>query len=316
VYLVGIIIYIFDSLAINLQESLLGNFRESLRDFLYTAAEPYFLFTISAMICVVIVGLFSNKFRPHIKQELYALQYNPIPINNITVVLPAYNEESIIGNCVKEFLENKNVKNVIVVDNNCKDKTASEAAQAGAKIIKEKQQGYGHACLSGLKESLKTDSNVIALCEGDGTQIGRDINKLLAYIENCDMVIGTRTVRVLLEKDTQMSQFYMWGNYFIAFLIELKYFNPIDFSYVRLTDAGCTFRIIRKKTLEKIIDKLEPKKHTFALHMILVALENNSTILETPISFRKRKGESKGAGGKKSLGFKVGLDMIWEIITR
>jgi len=316
VYVIGAIIYVADSLAINFDSTILYDARQLLRNFLYIGAEPIFVAILGIMITIVVVGLFSNKLRPYINESLYSLQIKPLTSKNVTVVLPAYNEELVIGQCVNEFVNNKFVNEVIVVDNNSNDNTAKIAKEAGAKVITETKQGYGHACLSGLKESLKTKSDVIVLCEGDGTQNGNDIDKLISYIDNCDMVIGTRTVRMLLEQDTQMSQFYMWGNYFIAFLIELKYFNPVDITYVRLTDAGCTFRAIRRNSLEKIIDKLEPKIHTFALHMILVALENHVTILEVPITFRKRKGISKGAGGKKSLGFKVGLEMIWEIITR
>jgi len=316
IYGIGVIIYIVDGVALTLDYPLLHESRYVLRDFLYTLTNPIFAVVIVIMLSIAIVGLFSNKLRHRIDESLYTLRTRPINPKNVTVVLPAYNEEAVIGGCVEEFLTNKYVKHVLVVDNNSKDNTVIQAQKFGAEIITETNQGYGFACLRGLKEALKTDSEIIVLCEGDGTQNGKDLDKLMSYIDNCDMVIGTRTVRSLLENNTQMSQFYMWGNYFIALLIGVKYFNPIDISYVRLTDAGCTFRAIRRDALKKIISNLEPKIHTFALHMIIEALEHDLTIVEVPVTFRKRIGESKGAGGKKSLGFQVGLSMIMEILTR
>lgn len=50
--------------------------------------------------------------------------------------------------------------------------------------------------------------------------------------------------------------------------------------------------------------------------MLLISIENGLSIIKTPISFQKRLGSSKGADGKKSLGFRVGLEMIWEILRR
>jgi len=57
----------------------------------------------------------------------------------ISVVMPAYNEEKIIGKVIKEF---KKVSEVIVVDNNSTDRTAELAMNAGAMIVKENNVHY------------------------------------------------------------------------------------------------------------------------------------------------------------------------------
>ena len=305
--------YIADSISIVLGSSFLGDYRWELRGFLGMVLDPAFGAVFLALIAFVAAWMLS-RYRRGGSGDLN-LEFRPLGSKKVAVTLVAYNEESVIGPCVREFVGSGGVEHVIVVDNNSSDGTAGEALGAGAQVVTESRQGYGFACLRGLREALKTDADIIILCEGDNTQSGRDVEKFLAYIDTSDMVVGTRTVKSITEKGTQMSQFYMWGNYFISFLIQLKYFDPVDITNIRLTDAGCTYRAIRRRALEDIIGDLVPKKHHFAPHMILVAIANNLSVMEIPIVFRRRRGESKGAGGKKALGFVVGLQMIWEIIT-
>ena len=306
-------VYVADSISIVLGQSFLGEHRQELRDFLDVAVDPAFGAAMLALIAFVTAWMLSRR---RYQSPRANLEFRPVDSKKVAVALVAYNEGSVIGPCIGEFLENDSVESVIVVDNNSSDGTAAEAREAGARVVTEARQGYGFACLRGLQEALKTDADIVVLCEGDNTQSGRDVDKFLAYIDTSDMVVGTRTAKPIMEKGTQMSQFYMWGNYFVAFLIQLKYFDPVDITGVRLTDAGCTYRAIRRKALERIIGDLVPKKHHFAPHMILVAIANSLNVIEIPIVFRRRHGVSKGAGGRKTLGFAVGLQMIWDIVTK
>ena len=59
----------------------------------------------------------------------------------VTVVLPAYNEELHIRTAVGEFFVAGIVDEVIVVDNNSRDRTAEEAAMTPARIVAESAAG-------------------------------------------------------------------------------------------------------------------------------------------------------------------------------
>ena len=60
----------------------------------------------------------------------------------VSVVIPAYNEEKHIGKCLESIVNQKvQPDEIIVVDNNCTDKTAEIAKNFGARVIKEKKQG-------------------------------------------------------------------------------------------------------------------------------------------------------------------------------
>lgn len=234
----------------------------------------------------------------------------------VCVVLTAYNDKEAISQAVTEFLSQKNVVEVIVVDNNSNDGTTLEALDAGAKVVHEHKQGYGFACIRGLREALPCkNADVVVLAEGDMTFRGRDIYKFLPYLDDVDMVVGSRTHMQLMDPDSQLDWFYLWGNLFLAKVLQYKFFNLQFLGRVRFTDVGCTMRAIRKEALEKIIDQLNVGGHHFSPHMTLVALKKGLKVVEVPVTLRKRVGVSKGAGGNRSLAMKVGLMMLWHILT-
>lgn len=83
----------------------------------------------------------------------------------VSIVIPAYNEEKYIGNCLKSIFD-QTVKpdEVIVVDNNCTDKTVKIAEKMGAKVIREKKQGMISARNRGFDEARY---DIIARCDAD-----------------------------------------------------------------------------------------------------------------------------------------------------
>jgi glycosyltransferase involved in cell wall biosynthesis len=246
----------------------------------------------------------------------HPVRWQVIPNHNIVVAMTAYNDEASIGEAVLEFRSQPDVKAVVVVDNNSSDRTAELASSAGARVVHEQNQGYGYACMRGLKESLQDrEANVVVLVEGDMTFAGRDISKLVPYLDNVDMVVGTRTTQELVAEDSQMNWFFVWGNLFLAKMIQVKFFDVKHWGRVRLTDVGCTFRAIRTEALAKIIDKLDVGGHHFSPHMMMVAMAEGMKLVEIPVTFRKRWGISKGAGASKKIGFLVGLRMMWHILS-
>lgn len=236
------------------------------------------------------------------------------PHHTTVAVLTAYNDELSIGLAVKEFKQIPSIREVIVVDNNSTDRTAAIARTDGATVISEPRQGYGYACMGGLQYALdQTTADWIVLAEGDMTFFSEDTEKLLPYLEDCDLVLGTRTTRVLTREGSQMDWFMAWGNMFLAFLIRLRYWDPVFMGQARLTDVGCTFRAIRREPLRKLMSNLTVGGHYFSPHMILVALRDGLKVVEVPVKFRERVGTSKGAGGDRRRAMSIGLQMLSEI---
>jgi glycosyltransferase involved in cell wall biosynthesis len=52
----------------------------------------------------------------------------------VSLVIPAYNEEATIQKVVEEFRGEPHIDEIVVVDNNCSDRTAEFAAAAGLQV--------------------------------------------------------------------------------------------------------------------------------------------------------------------------------------
>ena len=255
--------------------------------------------------------------RKHFKTDpaQHFLKYNPINSPKICVTIPAYNEQDSIEQTVKDFIKHRLVESVIVIDNKSTDDTALLAEKCGAKVIRQdKNRGFAHSYATGLKEALKTDSNIIATAEADGTNNAYDLDKMVPYLSNCDMVVGTRQVQIFTQKGNQNSMMHVWGNYWLAKLIQFKYFSLLHFGIINLTDVGCLFRVIKKEALEKLTEEFIDQKTgdavagpAFLLYLTMRSIEKDLRIVEIPLTFNKRLGESKTRSDKKISGIKYGL---------
>jgi glycosyltransferase involved in cell wall biosynthesis len=222
----------------------------------------------------------------------------------ISIVLPAYNEERYIRPAIEDFFVKGLVDEVIVVDNNSRDRTADEAAITGARVVREAAQGYGYALRRGLREAT---GDIVIMAEPDGTFVGRDVMKLLAYADDFEMVCGTRTTRELIWRQANMGWFLRWGNWIVAKLIQVLFGGP------SLTDCGCTLRLTHRSALARILDDLKVGGSHFLPEMVIVALKRGVRVIEVPVNYRGRIGESKITGTLKGT-LRTGFRMIALIV--
>lgn len=109
---------------------------------------------------------------------------------NITAVLPAFNEEVSIGSAI--LRAKKFVDRVIVVDNASSDNTVEVAELAGAEIIRSNNHtGLDFPIKIGIENA--TDSEIILFMDLSICHEPKLIHKMLGPIQNndYDMVIGT-----------------------------------------------------------------------------------------------------------------------------
>lgn len=205
----------------------------------------------------------------------------------VSIVLPAYNEAPGISMAIRAFQSTGLVDEIVVVDNNSTDGTFEQALQAGARVVLEKRQGYGWALQRGMSE---TRGELIVLCEPDGTFEARDIQKLLAYSEDFDMVLGTRTTQELILQDANMKPVLRLGNLIVAKLLELLFGGP------SLSDCGCTFRLLNRSAYDEICRYLTIGGSHFLPEMVIYGLIQQQRMIEIPVNYRGRVGTSKITG--------------------
>lgn len=241
------------------------------------------------------------------KRSTAPLRYDPPANRRVTVALTAYNDEDSIAAAVEDFRAHPLVSRVIVVSNNSTDATYARAEAAGAVTFNETAPGYGrcvHRCLT--EASRFDDTDLVVLCEGDLTFRAYDIDKLLAYAAHGDIVNGTRTSEPLRQYSTQLTTFMYYGNIFVGKLLEAKHLGRST-----ITDVGTTYKLCRREALQRLLPRLAPAVNLeFNAHFLDTALDHGLTLIECPVTFHARVGESKGGNVNNLRGFRVGLRMM------
>jgi glycosyltransferase involved in cell wall biosynthesis len=113
------------------------------------------------------------------------------------VIVPALNEGGVVAGVVSSILKVIDLP-VWVIDDSSSDDTASEAASAGARVMKLKEQlGAWGAVQTGLREALRLDLDFVVTMDSDGQHLASDVPGLVETFrrEQADVVIGSCTER-------------------------------------------------------------------------------------------------------------------------
>jgi len=213
----------------------------------------------------------------------------------IVVIIPALNEEAAIGNVVRDVPDA--VSKIVVVDNGSTDRTVKEAQEAGAIVVHEPQRGYGYACLKGM-EQVK-DEDLIVFLDGDYSDYPEEMVQLIEPIlaGEADLVVGSRLRGKRLSG--AMLPHALLANVIFSLLLRIC-------CGLKVTDIG-PFRAIRKDRLVS----LDLKEYTYGwtLEMMIKASRRGLKVVEVPVSYRKRLGQSK-VSGSLWVSLKVGAKML------
>jgi hypothetical protein len=173
---------------------------------------------------------------------------------------------------------------VFVVDNGSTDGTAVVAAELGARVIPEPRRGYGAACLAGIAAANSAD--ILVFLDADFSDHPEQMERLVAPIARgeADLVIGSRTLGDRERGALTIVQ--RWGNVLACFLIRWLWGH-------RYTDLG-PFRAIRASALHGL--RMDDRNYGWTIQMQIRALQAGLRVLETPVDYRRRIGESKISG--------------------
>jgi glycosyltransferase involved in cell wall biosynthesis len=214
------------------------------------------------------------------------------------VIIPAYNEENSVGLVVQQ-IPKAGILEVVVVNNNSNDNTVLSAQNAGALVLTEKKQGYGHACLKGIShiKKMKELPQYVVFIDADYSDYPEQLPLLVKPLEEgYDMVIGSRALGKR-EKGSMMPQ-QLFGNWLATSIIKLLY----GFQY---TDLG-PFRAIRYDKLLQL--DMQDTTYGWTVEMQIKALKHKLKIKEVPVDYKKRIGHSKISGtikGTIMAGYKI-----------
>jgi glycosyltransferase involved in cell wall biosynthesis len=219
-------------------------------------------------------------------------------MSNVSVVIPALNEQEPIGAVVRECIATGVPAEVIVVDNGSTDRTAECAREAGARVVTA-PRGYGRACAAGVR-AVSTECDIIVFLDGDGSDIPALIPQLVHPIAvgTHDFVIGSRT-RGKREPGSMNFQQILSGR-IAGWIMRLLY-------GVSYTDM-CPFRAIRRDALAKL--DMREETYGWNLEMQMKAARSGLRILEIPVNHRNRSGGQSKVSGTLRGTFVAGTRII------
>ncbi len=113
---------------------------------------------------------------------------------SIFIVIPAYNEEKVIGDVIAE-IRRAGYDNIVIVDDGSRDETFERAKEAGVIALRHRlNRGKGAATKTGIEAAKLQGADIIVTMDGDGQHNPEDITRLVGPIvqNHCDVVLGTR----------------------------------------------------------------------------------------------------------------------------
>lgn len=218
-------------------------------------------------------------------------------MSNLTVILPAYNEEESLGKVIDEIRSLPVKCDILVVDNGSTDETYNIATYKEVKVVTEPNKGKGNAMRTGIK-LIKTP--YLVMMDSDYTYPAVNIEDVLMRLDGLefDVVIGERK-----EKDQySMSFINSLGNKFLSYLASLL--------YGKWTSDVCTGMWGFRKTA---LDKFDLVSEGFTLEadFFINSVRNNCLIDLLPINYRARQ-----EGDKAKLRIWDGFKIAWFLIKR
>ena len=142
-------------------------------------------------------------------------------IQNVAVVIAAYNEEGRVGTVIHKTSTIIPKKHIIIVDDGSKDGTTAEAKKAGATVISyKKNKGKGNAMRVGCDYALQKKYKYIVVMDADGQHDPKDIPSFVTALQDKDIVFGIRTGK-------KAPWVFKLGNYGLTFGIYLLSGLPI-----------------------------------------------------------------------------------------
>lgn len=200
----------------------------------------------------------------------------------VSVIIPVFNEEAAVAaeiRTIQKILASHAAGfEIIVVDDGSSDRSAEQAASAGAIVLRHiENRGYGAAIKTGMAAARH---DTIVITDADGTYPADQIPALLAHLETCDMAVGSRTgadVNVPLVRRPAK-----WVLNWVATRAAGRH----------IPDLNSGLRVFRRECALQYLNILS-NRFSFTSTITMSLLADDYRVVYHPISYFKRVGTSK-----------------------
>lgn len=212
---------------------------------------------------------------------------------DVCVLIPTLNESATIGKLIADFRE-LGFENILVIDGNSSDTTASIAKDAGAKVILQSGKGKGQA----VNEAFKAiEDKYVLMIDGDGTYLPSDAPAMIKPLMDgdADHVMGNRFANYEPKAFTKLN------------LVGNKLLNKLfGFAYgVWLIDILSGYRAFTHEAIKGM--ELNKTGFEIETEITVELIKNEFMIKEVPITYLARHGLAETKLHPLKDGLKIGL---------
>jgi glycosyltransferase involved in cell wall biosynthesis len=197
--------------------------------------------------------------------------------DEISVLIPAFNEEDSIGKLIEEIRLAGNWLEIVVVDDASSDRTVHVAQAAGARVVRHPyNKGNGATVKSAVREAR---GEFVLLMDADGQHDPKDVQKLIHPLGEYDLVVGSRSwgAQATLPRG--------FGNLLLARLASFL-------CGIRIPDLTSGFRAARRDRLREFLHLL-PNGFSYPTTSTMAFVRAGYNLCFVPIDGKQRINESR-----------------------
>jgi dolichol-phosphate mannosyltransferase len=229
-------------------------------------------------------------------------------LNKITVIVPTYNEAENLPKLVSALFSLPLPElDLLIVDDNSPDGTGQLAEELGKQypgridvLHRPGKLGLGRAYIAGFRHALKQGAKAIFQMDADFSHPIEKIPEMVAAIEGCDVVLGSRYVKGgSLDENWPFLRKALsaWGNFYARTILGLPIY-----------DVTGGFRLWRREVLEGIpLERVKSNGYIFQVEMAYIARKLGFHFREVPIYFAER------VRGKSKMNFRIQVEAAFRV---
>lgn len=225
-----------------------------------------------------------------------------IALDNICIVIPAFNEGTVIGQVVQR-VRDLGFTRILVVDDGSSDDTKEQAIQSGALVISHLiNRGAGAAAQTGISYVCAQGIDYLIQMDADGQHFPEDIIKMCEAMEStdADIILGSRFIDPSPGIPVFRIIYNQLSNVFTNWFCNHWY-----------TDTQSGFRMLGKRAIENL--DLQIDGFGYCSEMIVLAEQLGLTIHEIPIRVLYTP-YSLSKGQNLQMGISTALSILWKLV--
>ena len=224
---------------------------------------------------------------------------------NLSIIIPAYNEEKRIKATLEELVDKFSKSSEILVVSESSDQTNAIVREFSAEatfvklVTSAKRLGKGGAFKRGFENS---QGNIVMLLDSDLPVLVSDVENVISAVGEVDVAVGSREI-----EGTRIVVYPPLIRVFAGKVFS-KLFNLLFSLHVKDTQCGC--KAFKRKVLENVLHRVESNGFEFDAELLFRCKKAGYTIKEVPVNW-SYKPDSKLNLFKDTISMGKGVLKLW-----